>query len=73
MSWSRVGDPSELLQLGQTVEVLVTRVDPEARQIGLSLKKLGASPFDEYAKGIRPGRGSWARSRGSPTSGPSSS
>jgi len=55
MSWARVNDPSELLHIGQTVEVLVMRVDPEARRIGLSLKKLAASPFDDFSKRIRPG------------------
>lgn len=55
LSWARVNDPSELLEIGQSVEVLVTRVDRDARRIGLSLKRLSESPFDEYVKKVQPG------------------
>ncbi|OWK34813.1 30S ribosomal protein S1 [Fimbriiglobus ruber] len=50
MSWSRVGDPSEVVQIGQKVEVKVNRIDFEARKIGLSLRQLVRSPWDDFAE-----------------------
>lgn len=50
LSWSRVGDPSEVVQVGQKVEVKVSRVDHEARKIGLSLRQLVRSPWDDFAE-----------------------
>lgn len=55
MSWTRVNDPNELMKIGDTVEVIVTRVDREARRIGLSLKRMGTSPFDEFATRVKAG------------------
>ena len=50
LSWSRVGDPSEVVQIGQKVEVKVARVDHEARKIALSLRQLVRSPWDDFAE-----------------------
>ncbi|HVK19021.1 MAG TPA: S1 RNA-binding domain-containing protein, partial [Fimbriiglobus sp.] len=50
LSWSRVGDPSEVVQVGQKVEVKVSRVDYEARKIALSLRQLVRSPWDDFAE-----------------------
>ncbi len=55
LSWSRVGDPSEVLKLGQSVEVRVHRVDFETRKIALSLKALHGNPWDEFGNQVRPG------------------
>lgn len=49
LSWSRVGDPSEIVQVGQQVEVVVHRVDRDARKIGLSLRQLVRSPWNDFA------------------------
>src|SRR5262249_3421045 len=46
ISWSRVQDPSTVLQTGQAVKVLVLRIDREKRKIGLGLKQLQSSPWD---------------------------
>ncbi|MHB1296237.1 MAG: 30S ribosomal protein S1 [Anaerolineae bacterium] len=45
LSWSRVKHPAELLEVGQTVQVMVLRVDPEAQRIGLSLKRVQPDPW----------------------------
>ncbi|MHB0857751.1 MAG: 30S ribosomal protein S1 [Anaerolineae bacterium] len=45
LSWSRVRHPGDLLKVGQTVEVMVLRVDPEAQRIGLSLKRVQPDPW----------------------------
>jgi small subunit ribosomal protein S1 len=54
-SWQRVNDLNEYVKIGQEVEVLVNRVDFEARKIGLSMKQLTVSPFEEFAKRVKAG------------------
>ena len=46
MSWQRVKDPNDVVQPGQSVRVVVLKVDLEKRKIGLGLKQLEASPWD---------------------------
>ncbi|NLX35122.1 MAG: S1 RNA-binding domain-containing protein, partial [Chloroflexi bacterium] len=45
LSYSRVGHPKQVLQVGQQVEVYVLGVDQERRRIALSLKRLKAEPW----------------------------
>ena len=47
LSWQRVEDANSLFKIGDSVEVLVARVDREARKIGLSYKALTKSPWDD--------------------------
>jgi len=54
-SWQRVTDLNEFVKIGQQVEVKVNRLDFEARKIGLSMKQLTVSPFDEYTKTVQAG------------------
>ncbi|MCI0700281.1 MAG: S1 RNA-binding domain-containing protein [Planctomycetia bacterium] len=54
-SWQRVNDLNEFVKIGQEVEVKVNRVDFEARKIGLSMKQLTVSPFEEFAKRVKAG------------------
>ena len=46
MSWKRGQDATKLLQPGQSLKVMITKVDHEGRKIGLSLKRLQGSPWD---------------------------
>jgi small subunit ribosomal protein S1 len=47
MSWTRkVSHPSKILQVGQTVEVVVLNVDPGHRRISLGLKQVMANPWE---------------------------
>lgn len=62
-SWQRVNDLNEFVKVGQEVEVMINRVDFEARKIGLSMKQLTVSPFEEYHKTVKAG----ARVRGKVT------
>jgi small subunit ribosomal protein S1 len=55
LSWQRVNDPAELFKVGDAVEVMVNRIDPETRKISLSLRALTTSPWDEFAKQVKPG------------------
>ncbi len=45
LSWRRVNHPSEVLKIGDEVEVQVLNVDRERRRIGLSLKRLQPEPW----------------------------
>jgi len=57
MSWARVKDPTEVVQLGQTVKVVILRIDREKRKLSLGLKQLQPSPWDniidKYPQGSR--------------------
>jgi small subunit ribosomal protein S1 len=47
MSWTRkVSHPSKILQVGQSVEVVVLNVDPGHRRISLGLKQVMANPWE---------------------------
>jgi len=44
----RIGQPAEVLRVGQMVKVLVIGIDPEKRQMKLSMKQLVPTGLDEY-------------------------
>ena len=46
MSWKRVQNPADVVQPGQTVKVVVLKIDRERRKVSLGLKQLTASPWD---------------------------
>ena len=46
LAWHRVKHPSELVQVGDEVEVYILRLDSEGKRIGLSLKRLQTNPWD---------------------------
>jgi small subunit ribosomal protein S1 len=50
MSWQRVQDPSAIVQPGQTVKVVVLKIDRERRKVSLGLKQLTASPWDNIGE-----------------------
>lgn len=45
MSWGRVGHPSDLLKVRDTVKVMILKIDPENRRVSLGLKQLQADPW----------------------------
>ena len=45
LSYSRVNHPSEVLSVGDEVEVFVLSIDPETKKIALSLKKAQPDPW----------------------------
>src|SRR3989440_2191050 len=47
ISWSRVSKPSDVLSVGQSVEVQVLKVDPAKRRISLGMKQLGPDPWSK--------------------------
>lgn len=50
LSWGRVGNPSDVVSIGQQVEVKVKRIDRNARKLSLSLKDLIQSPWDTLSQ-----------------------
>jgi len=50
LSWQRVKDPSEVVQPGQKVKVVVLKLDREHRKVGLGMKQLMASPWDDISE-----------------------
>ncbi len=55
MSWARVKDPTQIVQPGQTVKVVVLKLDRDTRKVGLGLKQLSASPWDDIQTRYIPG------------------
>ncbi len=50
LSWGRVQHPSHIVQVGQTVEVYVVRVERESRRVALSLKRLHPNPWESVTE-----------------------
>jgi small subunit ribosomal protein S1 len=46
MSWSRVGHPSEILKVGQDIDVVVLDINKEKERVSLGLKQKLANPWD---------------------------
>jgi small subunit ribosomal protein S1 len=64
MSWSRVNKPSDVLKVGDLVEVKVLKVNPETRKISLGMKQLQPDPWTVAAEQFKVGdrvRGTVAR------------
>lgn len=46
LDWSKVDHPSDILEIGETIKVLIQDVDIEKGRVGLSRKELLPSPWD---------------------------
>lgn len=46
MSWGRIGHPSELLKVGQELDVVVLDINREKERVSLGLKQKSANPWD---------------------------
>ncbi|HEY8520987.1 MAG TPA: 30S ribosomal protein S1 [Gammaproteobacteria bacterium] len=55
MAWKRVKHPSEVVQVGQELEVKVLKFDRERNRVSLGLKQLGADPWADLARRYPPG------------------
>ena len=57
MSWGRIGHPSELLKVGQDIDVVVLDINKEKERVSLGLKQKLANPWDsieqKYPVGAR--------------------
>ncbi|MBN8597591.1 MAG: 30S ribosomal protein S1 [Planctomycetes bacterium] len=50
MSWGRINHPSEMVKVGQKVEVKILNIDREKEKIALGMKQREASPWEEIEK-----------------------
>ncbi|WP_407477777.1 30S ribosomal protein S1 [Elizabethkingia meningoseptica] len=55
LSWSRVNHPSEILEDGQTVKVVILDFDDEKTRIQLGMKQLEAHPWDALDASLKVG------------------
>ena len=46
MSWGRIGHPSEILKVGQDIDVVVLDINKEKERVSLGLKQKMANPWD---------------------------
>jgi len=56
LAWSRVNHPSEVLKVGQEVEVQVLSVDKEKKKIALSIKRAEVDPWTTVEQRYTPGQ-----------------
>ena len=47
ISWKRISHPSEVLSLGQTVKVIVTKFDTATKRVSLGMKQLENNPWKD--------------------------
>ncbi len=55
LSWKRVDHPSDVLKVGQELQVKVLDLDRERKRISLSLRELEEDPWDEIAARFKEG------------------
>lgn len=48
ISWDRIEKPSDVLEVGQEVEVKILRANREKNRVSLGLKQLTEKPFDKF-------------------------
>lgn len=49
IAWNRIENPSDVLTLGQKIDVKVLKIDPSSKRISLSMKQLLPHPWDAVA------------------------
>ena len=50
LSWSRIKDPSEVVSIGDEVEVTIKALNPEKKQIALGYRKLEDNPWEIFKR-----------------------
>jgi small subunit ribosomal protein S1 len=54
MAWKRVKHPSEVVSVGQELQVKVLKFDRERNRVSLGLKQLGSDPWEDLARRYPP-------------------
>jgi len=55
MTWKRIKHPSEMVHLGQKLEVMILSIDKDKGRVALGLKQKESNPWDEIEKKYPPG------------------
>ncbi len=57
MAWKRVKHPSEVVEIGQEIDIVVLKFDREKNRVSLGLKQMGDDPWENimrrYPEGVR--------------------
>ena len=56
VSWERIDNPSEVLEVGQEVEVKIISIDKERKRIGLSLRQMEHDPWEDMVSSFQVGQ-----------------
>ncbi len=56
LAWGHITHPHQAVNIGDEVEVEVISIDPDARRIGLSRRRILYDPWDEIATSLRRGQ-----------------
>jgi small subunit ribosomal protein S1 len=56
MSWGRVNHPSEVFNVGDKVEVMVLKYNPETERVSLGLKQTMEDPWNHASEAYPPGK-----------------
>ena len=54
MAWKRVKHPSEIVEVGQEIEVKILKFDRERQRVSLGMKQLGDDPWQDLARRYPP-------------------
>jgi small subunit ribosomal protein S1 len=55
MTWKRIKHPSEMIQLGQKLDVMILHVDKDKGRVALGLKQKEQNPWEDIEKKYPPG------------------
>jgi small subunit ribosomal protein S1 len=55
MTWKRIKHPSEMVQIGDELEVIILHVDREKGRVALGMKQKESNPWEEIEKKYPPG------------------
>src|SRR3984885_2872836 len=55
MTWKRIKHPSEMVQIGQKIEVMILSVDKDKGRVALGLKQKETNPWDQIEMKYPPG------------------
>ncbi|MEK9755662.1 MAG: 30S ribosomal protein S1 [Bacteroidota bacterium] len=55
LSWSRINHPSEILELDQTIKVVILDFDDDKSKIQLGIKQLSDHPWDKLGEDVKEG------------------
>lgn len=55
ISWKKVDFPSDLLNVGQELEFVITVIDRDKKQVSVSLKDLDSSPWENFLDEVNEG------------------
>ena len=55
MTWKRIRHPSEMVKIGDELEVVILSIDKEKGRVALGLKQKGQNPWEEIEKRYLPG------------------